>query len=125
MNKTSLDLRKVLIRMNKLGKTPQEISQNTGIKIRTVYGYLRILKTQGEEKVLSQPSKNTRQPPPKLTQLKEYIQDNPFAFNKEIAVALQTHKNNIQRWRQKLGLFRKKSKTTYKESSPELKKSLN
>jgi len=29
------------------------------------------LETQGEEKVLLQPPKNTRQPPPKLMKLKE------------------------------------------------------
>jgi hypothetical protein len=110
--------------MHKSGKKPPEISEVTGIKIRTVYSYLKILETQGEEKVLLQPPKNTRQPPPKLMKLKDYIEENPFAFNKEIAIVLQTHKNNIQRWRHKLSLMRKKAKTTYKEADTELKKSL-
>ncbi len=99
MNKTNLELRKILIRMRKQGKKPIEISETTGIKLRTVYNYLQILDKQGEGRVLKQPPKNTRKPPDKLLKLEQYIQENPSAFNREIAVALGTHKNNIQRWR--------------------------
>ena len=125
MNKTNLQLRKVLLRMFKLGKSAKEISETTGIKIRTVYNYLKIFKTEGETKVLLEPPKNTRIPSPKIAILKEYVRNNPFAFNKEAAVALQTHKNNIQRWKQNLGLTRKKAKTSYKEADPDLKKILS
>jgi transposase len=109
--------------MYKLGKTVAEINEITGIKIRTIYNHIKTLKERGEGKLLSNPPKNTRKPPAKLVKLKEYIQENPFTFNKEVAIALKTNKTNIQRWRKKLGLTRKKAKTTYKESDEELKKS--
>ena len=123
MNKTNIQLRTVLIRLHKLGKTAEEIVEATGIKIRTVYNYLKILTEEGEDKVLIEPAKNTRKPIQGLITLKQYIKENPFAFNKEIAEVLGSSKSSIQRWRQKLGVNRKKAKTTYKEASVELKKS--
>ena len=71
MNKTNLELRKILIRMHKMGKSVAEISKITEIKIRTVYNYLKNQKN--DENILSDPPKNTRKPSLELDKLQKYI----------------------------------------------------
>jgi transposase len=119
MNRISNDLRKAFFRMQKMGKKVTEIAQILGVKRQTIHKWKKI----DENQLLIEPSKNTRKPPFQLGGLKEYIQKNPFAFNKEVAIILKTNKTNIQRWRKKLGLTRKITKTSYKEADLELKKS--
>jgi hypothetical protein len=123
MNKTSLDLRKVLIRMYNNSKSANEISIATGIKIRTVYDYLNILKQEdGEGIVLRNPKPNIQPPSVDLEKLKQYYKSNPFAFDRETGKVFGVAKSTIGKWRNKLGLKRKKAKTRYRESDIESKK---
>ena len=119
MNRKNTSLREIFLRMLKAGKKVVEIAQTLGVSRQTIHSWKKL----DEIKLLTEPSKNTRKPPQKLEELREYITQNPFAFNREIAKALETNKSNIQRWRRRLGFKRKKAKTTYKEADPELKKS--
>lgn len=118
MNKTKIEYRKVFLRMCKLGKSAKEICEVIGVKIRTIYNWKNIT----QEELLKEPNKSTRVPTFDINALKEYIEENPFAFNKEIAIVFGKDKNTIQSWRRKLGFKRKKAKTSYKEASEELKK---
>jgi Transposase len=120
MNKTNIELRKVYLRMKKLGSSAVLIAAATGVKIRNVYNWDKL----SEEELLVEPNKNTRKPTFDIEALKQYITDNPFAFNKEIGKVFGKHKNTIQYWRSKLGFKRKKAKTTYREADSELKKTL-
>jgi transposase len=125
MNKTSLDLRRVLIRMSDNSKSAKEISEATGIKLRTTQNYLHILKkTNGKDLVLTNPNPNTRIPSIDLEKLKQFYQDNPFAFDKEVGKVFGVSKSTVGKWRNKLGLKRKKAKTIYRESNDESKKNL-
>lgn len=121
MNRTSNDIRQVFLRLHKSGKSVIEISQILGVSRQTIYDWIK----QSESKLLKVPNPNTQKPTPKLSELDAYIKKHPFAFNKEIAQALQMSRSAVQRWRKKLGYSRKKAKTTYKESNPELKKTLS
>jgi Transposase len=120
MNKTDIELRKVYLRMKKLGSSAVEIAAATGVKIRNVYNWDKL----SEEELLVEPNKSTRKPTFDIEALKQYITDNPFAFNIEIGKVFRKHKNTIQYWRSKLGFKRKKAKTTYREADDELKKTL-
>jgi len=106
--------------MHKMGKSVAEISKITEIKIRTVYNYLKNQKN--DENILFDPPKNTRKPSLELDKLQKYIEENPFAFNKEVAKIFEKSAKTIQKWRKKLGFKRKKARKTYKEADPELKK---
>ena len=118
MNKTNIELRKVYLRMKKLGSSDTSIADATGIKIRNFRNWNKLT----EEELLHQPDKNTRKPTFDTRKLKQYIIDNPFAFNKEVAIVFNVTKSTIQRWRSKLDFRRKKAKTTYQEADIELKK---
>lgn len=120
MNKTDIELRKVYLRMKKLGSSAVEIAAATGVKIRSVKDWANLT----EEEILREPNKSTRKPTFDIEALKKYITDNPFAFNKEIGKVFGKHQNTIQYWRSKLGFKRKKAKTTYREADDELKKTL-
>jgi hypothetical protein len=120
MNKTDIELRKVYLRMKKLGSSAVEIAAATGVKIRSVKDWGKLT----DEEILREPDKSTRKPSFDVETLKQYINDNPFAFNKEIGEVFGKHKNTIQYWRSKLGFKRKKAKTTYREADQELKKTL-
>ena len=112
--------------MNKSGRSAKEISEITEIKIRTIFNWKQIVsKENGEALLLIEPSKSTRETELDLNKLKQYIEDNPFAFNKEIAIVFSVTKSTIQRWRIRLGFKRKKAKTTYREASLESKKTLS
>lgn len=80
MNRTSNDLRKVFLRMHKMGKKVAEIAQILGVKRQTIHQWQKI----GENQLLIEPSKNTRKPL-QIAKFQEYVDQNPFAFNKEIA----------------------------------------
>jgi transposase len=121
MNRTDNSTRKVFQRMNKIGSSAVEIAKAIGRSRQTVYN----LKKQNDDKLLIEPSKNTRKPTFDVEALKKYFTDNNFAFNKEIGKVFGKGKSTIHRWRNKLGFKRKKAKTTYKESDDELKKTLN
>lgn len=121
MNRNSNEIRQVFLRLYKANKSISEIAQILGLTRQTIYNWKKL----EESKLLTIPSLNTRKPPAKLQELNEYIKQNPFAFNKEIAKELNTSKSSIQRWRQRLNISRKKAKTTYKESDIELKKTSN
>jgi Transposase len=120
MNKTDIELRKVYLRMKKLGSSAVSIAAATGVKIRSVYNWGKLT----DEEILHEPDKNTRKPSFDIEALKKYITDNPFAFNKEVGEVFGKHENTIQYWRSKLGFKRKKAKTTYREADQELKKTL-
>jgi transposase len=119
MNRTSLDLRQVFLRLNEAKKPVVEIAAIIGVSRQTIYNWRKIEK----EKLLTEPSKTTVKPSFDISELKDYIIANPFAFNKEIAVVFGKSKNTIQKWRSRMGFKRKKAKTSYKEADLELKKS--
>lgn len=123
MNRTSNDLRKLFLRLKNQGKGIIEIANIVGVSRQTVNNWNKVIAEYGEERFLKEPSKSTRKPSIDLKLLKKYIEENPSAFNKEIAIVFNSSKNVIQKFRQRLGFNRKKFKTTYKESDPELKKS--
>jgi hypothetical protein len=106
--------------MKKLGSSAVLIAATTGVKIRNIYNWDKL----SEEELLVEPNKNTRKPTFDIEALKQYITENPFAFNKEISKVFGKHENTIQYWRSKLGFKRKKAKTTYREADDELKKTL-
>jgi hypothetical protein len=120
MNKTDIELRKVYLRMKKLGSSAVSIAAATGVKIRNIYNWDKL----SDEELLVEPNKSANKPSFDIEALKQYINDNPFAFNKEIGKVFGKHKNTIQYWRSKLGFKRKKAKTTYREADSELKKTL-
>ena len=123
MNKTHIEIRKIFIRLNQAGKSAREIADITEVKIRNIYNWRAVLNSDGgTEKLLSQPSRYTRKPIIDIVELKKYIEDNPLAFNKEVAAVFGVTKSTIDRWRHKLGFKRKKAKYTYKEGNDELKK---
>jgi transposase len=125
MNKTHIELRKIFIRLNQAGKSAREIADITGVKNRNIYNWRAVLnQDNGTEKLLSEPSKYTRKPILDVVELKKYIEANPLAFNKEVAIVFGVTKSTIDRWRHKLGFKRKKAKYTYKEGDAELKKTL-
>ena len=119
MNRKNNSVREIFLRMQESGKKVTDIAQTLGVTRQTIYDWKKL----DENKLFTEPPKNTSKPPPQLEELRKYIEDNPFAFNKEIAPVFNKTKSTIQRWRQKLGFRRKKAKTTYKEANPELKKS--
>ena len=107
--------------MNKAGLSAVSIAAAIGRSIQTVYNLQKV----EENKLLLELGKNTRKPTFNLSDLKKYIEDNPFEFNKEVGLVFKKSKSTIQRWRSKLGFRRKKAKTTYKEANDELKKTSN
>jgi transposase len=119
MNKTDIELRKVYLRMKKLGKSNKEVSESTGVCQSTIRNW----KNFTEEQLLSEPSKSTRKPTFDIEVLQQHFQDNPLSFNKEVAEVIGKTKSTIQRWRHKLGFTRKKVKTTYKEADQSKKNS--
>lgn len=121
MNRTDNQTRKVFQRMNKAGSSAVSIAAAIGRSIQTVYNLRKV----EDDKLLIQPSFNTRKPTFDLDQLKKHITQKPFEFNTEVGLVFKKSKSTIQRWRSKLGFKRKKAKTTYKESNDELKKTLD
>lgn len=125
MNKTHISVRKVFLLMNKLDKNVSDIAKSVGLSIRTIYNWKALVKKDGgEEKLLSEPASSTRKPTFIVADLKLRIEQNPFEFNKELAIVFGKSDSTIQRWRHKLGFKRKKAKTTYREANLELKKTL-
>jgi transposase len=112
MNKTDIELRKVYLRMKKLGKSNKEVSESTGVCQSTIRNW----KKYTEQELLTEPSKSTRKPTFDIQVLQQHFQDNPLSFNKEVAEVIGKTKSTIQRWRHKLGFTRKKVKTTYKDT---------
>ena len=121
MYRTDNQTRKVFQRMNNAGSSAVAIAAAIGTSTQTVYN----LRKLGDNQLLKESSKNTRKPTFDLDKLKKYIVDNPFAFNKEIAIVFDKDTNTIQKWRHRLGFRRKKAKTTYKEANDEFKKTSN
>ena len=121
MYRTDNQTRKVFQRMNNTGSSAVAIAAAIGTSTQTVYN----LRKLDDNQLLKESSKNTRKPTIDLDKLKKYIVDNPFAFNKEIALIFNKDTNTIQKWRYRLGFRRKKARTTYKESNNELKKTSN
>ena len=121
MNRKSRDLRRIYLRLKKQGKSVIEIAGILNVSRQTIYNWQKLT----EESIFKEPPKSTRSPSLNLNTLKEYIDNNPFLLNREIAEVFNCSKNTIQKWRQRLGFTRKKAKSKYKEANPELKKSLN
>ena len=118
MNKSSKDLRQVFLRMNKAGSSAVSIAKVIGKTRQTVYNW----RNTEEQKLLSNPNKSTYVEPDFIPKLKQYFENNPFDFNKEIGTKFDLGKSSIHRWRHKLGFKRKKAKTTYREADSDLKK---
>jgi transposase len=121
MNKSSKDLRQVFLRMNKAGFSAVEIAKVIGKSRQTVHNWRNI----DEAKLLSDPNPNTQKSSIDLVKFKQYIEDNPFAFNRELATEFNSAIKTVHKWKHRLGFNRKKAKTTYKEADDELKKTLN
>lgn len=121
MNKSSKDLRQVFLRMNKAGSSAVSIAATIGLSRQTVYNWRNIQ----EDKLLVDNNYSTRKPSINLDEFKKYIEENPFVFNKELAVKFNRGIKTVHKWRHKLGFKRKKAKTIYREADVELKKTLN
>lgn len=123
MNKTHIKLRQVFLRMNTAKKSVSEIAEFTGVNVRTIYNWKKLLtESDGEKRLLSQPSKTTYTTNLNLVLLESHFTDHPFEFHAETGRVFNRSRSTIQRWRSKLGFKRKKSKTVYREASDELKK---
>jgi transposase len=120
MYRTDNSTRQVFQRMHRAGKSTREIATAIGRTVQTVNS----LKKLSDEELFTEPNKSTRTPSFDIEKLRQYITDNPFAYNTEIGRVFNKGKSTIHRWRHRLGFKRKKAKTTYKESDVELKKTL-
>lgn len=118
MNRTDNSTRLVFQRMNKAGSSAVEIAKAIGKTTQTV----RNLRKLDDDKLLIEPSKNTRKPSLDLVALKQHFTDNKFDYNSEVAKVFGKGKSTIQKWRSKLGFKRKKARTTYREADEILKK---
>lgn len=118
MNRTDNSTRLVFQRMNKAGLSAVEIAKAIGKTTQTV----RNLKKLDDDKLLVEPSKNTRKPSLDLEALKQHFTDNKFDYNIEVAKVFGKCKSTIHKWRQKLGFKHKKARTTYREADEILKK---
>jgi transposase len=123
MNRISIPIRKSFLRMLKMNKSAIEISKVLGISTRTVFNWKKIVKEDVEDKFLTEPSKVTVSPTFDTEELKQYMLNNPDNFYKETAKVFGKSVATIHRYGKIFGITRKKFKTTYKESKPELKKS--
>lgn len=112
MNKTDIELRKVYLRMRDSGKSTKEISVATGVFESTIRNW----KNFTEEQLLFEPDKSTRKPSIDLDKLQQYLNKNPFAFHREVALVFNCSIKTIHKWKTYLGFTRKKVKTTYRES---------
>ena len=109
--------------MNKFEKSVIEIAGVIGVKRQTTHNWKKLLKQpNGQEILLLEPPKSTRKPSFDIDELQAYIEQNPFAFDKEIGLIFGKGKSTIHKWRKRLNFKRKKAKTTYKEAASELKK---
>ena len=120
MNKSSKDLRQVFLRMNKAGSSAVEIAKVIGKTRQTIYNW----RNTEEGKLLTDQKLNTRKPSIDLVLFKKYVEDNPFAFNRELAFKFNSCIKTVHKWKNRLGFKRKKAKTTYKEADQDLKKTL-
>ena len=118
MNRTDNQTRKVFQRMNKAGSSAAAIAIAIGKTKQTVHN----LRKLSDEELFAEPNQSNGKPTFDVIKLKQYITDNPFEFNKEVAIVFGVKKSTIQRWRHRLGFKRKKVKTTYKEANQDLKK---
>lgn len=121
MNRTDNSTRLVLQRMHKAGSSAVEIATAIGKSVQTVRNLIKL----DDDKLLVEPSKNTRKPSLDLEALKQHFTDHKFDYNSEIAKVFGTCKSTIHKWRHRLGFKRKKAKTTYKEADDKLKKTSN
>ena len=112
MNKTSLELRKVYLRMKKLNKPSKEIANVIGVTVRSIKNWSKLT----EEEILHQPNKVTHSTKLDLVKFKEYIEANPTMFLREIGEVFGIKKTNVSKWIHKLGFKRKKTRTTYREA---------
>lgn len=120
MNRASNDLRRIFLRQRKLGKSIIEISQLIGISRQSLWYWTKMT----EEELLKVVKINTRTPSIDEDKFKQYYIDNPLSFDWEASLVFNVSKTTIQRWRDKLKITRKVTTKTYKESKPELKKTL-
>lgn len=120
MYRTSNDLRKVFMRMNKAGSSAVAIASCLNVSRQTVHQWKRL----DESQLLKEGNVNTRRPSLDLDSLKRYILDNPFAFDREVGSVFGRSIKTIHKWRHRLGFKRKKVKTTYLEADLESKKTL-
>jgi Transposase len=118
MNKSSKDLRNVFLRMNKSGSSAVDIAKVIGKTRQTVYNWRKL----EEDKLLQDGVTNTQKPSIDLAVFKDYVEKNPFAFNHELATEFNRAIKTVHKWKTRLGFTRKKARTTYGESSEELKK---
>lgn len=109
--------------MLKMSKSTSEIAQVLGVSRRTIFNWKKIVKEYNEDKLFTEPSKTTVKPSFNTQELKEFMLANPSNFYKETAKKFNKSISTIHRYSKKFGITRKKFKTTYKESDPELKKS--
>lgn len=121
MNISSKDLRQVFLRMNKAGSSAVAIAKVIGKSRQTVHKWRNI----DEVKLMSEPDPITRKPSIDLNEFKKYIEDNPFVFNRELAIKFKRGIKTVHKWKYRLGFRRKKAKTTYREANEDLKKTSN
>ena len=123
MSRTSNDLRKVFLNLYKKGSKPIEIASILNVTRQTVTNWIRRIKLNSEENFFNIYKPKGRPLTINIDELKKEFEINRTAYNREIADKFNSNDSTIAYWRHKLGYSKKKARTTYKESNPELKKS--
>lgn len=112
------------MKFHKAGKTSREISELLSVTVQTINNWKRSLINQSEDWLME--VRIGKGFPSKISDdiyLKEFT-NFPTAFNREIAVKLGVSTSTVIYHRRLLKFSNKKATTTYKESDPELKKTL-
>jgi uncharacterized protein YjcR len=124
MSRASNETRKLFLKLHAKGQKPIQIANLLEVTRQTITAWIRKLKTQPEESLFI--IRRSKGKPTKIDMiaLKEEFENNKLSFNREIASKFNISKSMVQSLRAKMGYTRKVVRTTYKEASKELKKTL-
>jgi transposase len=120
MSRTSNDLRKVFLNLYKKGSKPIEIANILNVTRQTVTNWIRRIKLNSEENFFDIYKPKGRPLTINIDELKKEFETNRTAYNREIADKFNSNDSTIAYWRHKLGYSKKKARTTYKESNPDI-----
>ena len=121
MSRASNELRNVFFKLYKNGQKPKEIADIIGVTRQTVTNWIRKLKVSDEKTLLV--IKQNRNPPRfDLELFEKTCIERPFLLNRELGAIFGFNATTAGKYRKRLNFSRKKARTVYKESDPELKK---
>jgi transposase len=124
MSRTSNDLRKVFLNLYNKEIKPVEIANILNVTRQTITNWIRKIKSNNEEKLFDIYKPKGHPLTLNIDKLKQEFETNKTAYNREIAEKFNSNNSTIAYWRHKLGYTNKKGRATYRESNPELKKSI-